>query len=395
MMNSDRVLRRLDQIAHEPRRTVKMGLMPVDDMFFITVLVYAYNPFYTFGVGANTVNGRYGKGSNRFDGGTWRLLRDLKNRHLTGNQAKNAVHKEIQNLTIESAELLKRILTKDLRCGINTTMINQRYKSTMRRDLIPTHDIMKAKDFDSARVKYPCFVSVKVDGLRAVFRKGEFYMRRGTIVQGVEHIAEELSRFTEGPVDGELLVPGRKFDDVSGMLRSHAPVPDAEFWIFDFPLFKNEPFHMRYVYVTELFKDLNFSKVIPHIPVHDLQEIKDSYEKYRTMGYEGLMVKSYYHKYRGTRSYDWMKMKPVVTVDALCTGMYEGEGKYAGQMGGVTIRYEGKSVRVGSGFTDKQRRIFYGDPDLIVGRTIEVYFMERTASGSLRHPRFIRIRSDK
>lgn len=394
-MNSNGVFDRVELIAAESRSTIKLKLMP-DDLMFKTVLVYAYNPFYMYNIGGATVNGRYGRGNEIFDGGTWNLLNMLRDRVLSGNQARKEVQNEIKNLTPKSAELLKRIILKDLRCGISTTLINKRYKPSLKHNLVPTHEIMKAEEYKHSKVSYPCYISPKIDGLRALYRKGDFYSRKGGKILGLSHLIKEFKSIrTEGPVDGELVVPNKPFDDVSGLIRSHAEVPDAEYWVFDIPLYKNEPFHIRLMYMTELFANLKHVKVIRHIPVHSMQEIEEFYEQCRAAGYEGAMLKSYYHKYRGVRSYDWMKLKPMHSADVKCISIYEGEGKYVGQMGGIVVNFGGKRVSVGSGFSDKQRNIFYSNPTLIVGSIVEILYMEKTPGGSMRHPRFSRIRNDK
>ena len=59
-------------------------------------------------------------------------------------------------------------------------------------------------------------------------------------------------------------------------------------------------------------------------------------------------------------------------------------------MKSVVIQHKGETVHVGSGFNHKQRREYYTQPGLIVGRTIEVQYFEecRNSSGkvSLRFP---------
>jgi len=64
-------------------------------------------------------------------------------------------------------------------------------------------------------------------------------------------------------------------------------------------------------------------------------------------------------------------------------------------LGAAIVTYKGKRVRVGSGFSDEQRQQFWANPNSIKGKIIEVQFHEETPDGSLRHPRFVRVREDK
>jgi len=387
MYNSDTMFNRIELIAKETRHKVKKELMP-DDIFFKTVLVHAYSPFINYGIKKLPWEGR---GTKTFDHQTWGMLKALSERKLTGNKMKEVVKSEIYRLSYSSAELLKRILRKDMRCGISVMMINQRYG-----DIVPRNRVMRAESFNEKRIKFPCFIGVKIDGLRAIYRNGKFVTRKGISILGMDHIARELEINTIlGPLDGELLVPNKKFDQTSGLIRNRDPIPDAQYWVFDIPVFGHFPFHIRYEYMVELLRNMKHTKVVYHTPVHNMEEINQFYKNCRSRGYEGAMVKSYYHNYQDRRCHDWMKLKPVESVDVKCIGIYGGKGKYKGQLGGIYIRFQGKQIPVGSGFSDKQRRIFSELPDIIVGRTVEVLFMERTPSGSFRHPRFVRIREDK
>lgn len=47
-----------------------------------------------------------------------------------------------------------------------------------------------------------------------------------------------------------------------------------------------------------------------------------------------------------------------------------------------------KKVGVGSGFSIKERQMFFANPSLIMGKTISVQYLEETDDGSLRHPSY-------
>lgn len=72
-----------------------------------------------------------------------------------------------------------------------------------------------------------------------------------------------------------------------------------------------------------------------------------------------------------------LKIKDVKEYTCKCTGVYEGEGKYTGSLGGIYIEYlatNGKvyTVGMGSGFTDYERDHYWMYPDAIVGKMVEL-----------------------
>lgn len=72
-----------------------------------------------------------------------------------------------------------------------------------------------------------------------------------------------------------------------------------------------------------------------------------------------------------------LKIKDIKEYTLPCVGVYEGEGKYAGMLGGIYVRYratDGKDyiVGVGSGFTDYERTHYWAHPNIIINRMIEL-----------------------
>ena len=80
-------------------------------------------------------------------------------------------------------------------------------------------------------------------------------------------------------------------------------------------------------------------------------------------------------------------------MDLRSVGWFAGRGKHEGRGGGIFVEYRGVKTQVGTGFTDKEREaIATGCHD---GAIAEVEFMELTADGKLREPRFKGWRHDK
>ena len=137
------------------------------------------------------------------------------------------------------------------------------------------------------------------------------------------------------------------------------------------------------------------------------------------LGWEGLIAKRLGSTYQPRRSRDWLKLKCVHQQEVVVGGFTEPKGARAG-LGALLVGvYEGAELRyagkVGTGFdnatlhalyrelqaterptspfagTVKERAVHWVEPTLVV----EVGFGEWTASGHLRHPRYLGRRPDK
>lgn len=97
-----------------------------------------------------------------------------------------------------------------------------------------------------------------------------------------------------------------------------------------------------------------------------------------------------------------LKIKATTEYKLPCIGVYEGDNKYAGMLGGIEVGYtvNGTTYRVGvgSGFADYQRAEYWAHPERIVGKLVEIecFGQSVNANGgrSLNCPIFKRIAGD-
>jgi len=149
VLGSDEALQIIEAIAADASKLGKQAKVSAaaESEEFVRILKYAYDPFITFGVQA-LPNYNHNPCGEQFDEGTWNILDNLAMRHLTGAAAFGAIQRELERLTSDSAELLKRILRKNLRAGFSESTINKAVKG-----LIPEFAYMRCslpKDADLA-----------------------------------------------------------------------------------------------------------------------------------------------------------------------------------------------------------------------------------------------------
>jgi len=135
---------------------------------------------------------------------------------------------------------------------------------------------------------------------------------------------------------------------------------------------------------------------VEHKPLQNktLGEVMKLAEHYVKQGWEGIVLKNKLSPYVCKRSKYWLKVKLFKSIDLLCTGIIPSKKK-KDEISAILIKYKGKECKCGSGFTQEQRREFLRNPDLIVGKIVEVKYQEESKDGCLRFPVFVRVRYDK
>lgn len=273
---------------------------------------------------------------------------------------------------------------------------------------MPNDWCMLAKEWDPKRVKsWPVWVEPKLDGVRVLAlvtknsRQVLFYSRAGKFFTSFDHmkpqvlsIAQQLSKNDTVVFDGEVV--SGEFNKTSGEVRrKEVPCLDAVYHIFDIPSISGTLRERRLQLNLLSLHNATSVRRTTIISAGNEQDVDRIYKGFLLSGYEGAVVKDPNSQYERKRSFAWMKLKESKSIDASIISLFEGRGKYVGKLGGITVNHKGKEVNVGTGFTDEQRQSFWDNAKDLIGQTAEVVYQNETPDGSLRHPRFLRLRGDK
>lgn len=103
--------------------------------------------------------------------------------------------------------------------------------------------------------------------------------------------------------------------------------------------------------------------------------------------------------YECKRTKSLIKVKKFFSCDIKCIDIEEGSGRNKGTLGALVCEYRGNRVKVGSGFSDVDRKHFWLHPEDVVGRIVSVKYKEETKNKdggiSIRFPVFECVRFDK
>lgn len=338
------------------------------------------------------------------------LLNDLAGRHITGNQAKEAVIAVFKLFDKPHFDLYAKVLTKQA-IGVGASTVNKVWPG-----LIPEFKLMLAPNElpQITKVKYPCYIQPKLDGCRAIYKEGEFFTRKGKPFPNVNLTSHfsSLLNMRDFVLDGELYIHNTPFQKFLGSIMNESePIPNAlKFVVYDCVPVKDweaqsckKPYSERIRNVREVIAAVADHKKVIDIAndeVSSPKEAIDLYKKYLTLRYEGAMIKAIDGQYKWkrvtVRSGEMLKLKPFKTEDLEIIDVYEGEGKFSGTLGGIIV--SGPHITptsVGSGFSDAIRKEIWENKSKYIGKTAEIQYFEITEEKSLRFPIFKRMREDK
>jgi len=387
-------------------------------------LVMCLDPLVTFGVKQVPESEKDGKGLSWAD--FKKAANLLIDREKTGHAARDLIIDLIDSSKKDQwNNWYRRILIKDLRCGVSEKTVNNVAKKMDLDFKVPVFSCMLAHDGAKhpKKIKGDCLVEYKYDGVRvlAIVKNGRatLYSRNGKIFNNFPHIENALSKseYNNFVFDGEVMS-----DDFQALMKqvyrkSGAKTDDAYLALFDLlPLkeFNNGKSKLNSIERKEELNKLSktFDNVIKLVDYEIINfDNEDGQNKFSAMnkealdkGFEGLMIKPNDNYYECKRSHAWLKIKPFIEVTLKVVDIQEGSGKHAGKLGAFQVEGEddGKffSLSVGSGLTDDDREKFWSAKDRLIGRMVEIRADAITQSiegehFSLRFPRFKNFRGFK
>lgn len=368
------------------------------------------------------------------------LANKLRRRELTGNAAKAAIRAAAERSHIPTwNEFYRRILLKDLKCGVTESTINKVLEkaATTEADakdyIIPVFSCQLAHDGakppHDKKIKGKKLLDIKLDGVRllTVLDKEQGtvtqYTRNGKLNENFTEVREALAR-TMAELPGSVVLDGEivstSFQELMTQVNRREGVDTSAARLALFDIIPLADFRTgtctidqstRHAILSELETTgllrrttEGLAYVIPKTEVDlDTEEGQKGLADFNRMaldaGYEGVMVKEPTAPYECKRSAAWLKIKPWIEVSLEVVALQEGDAgsKYQGMLGALVCRGvdDGREieVNVGSGLSDEQRGEIWANQDAYIGMIAEVRADAITKDRnsevySLRFPRF-------
>ncbi len=283
---------------------------------------------------------------------------------------------------------------------------------------------------DTATLKYPVLCTPKLDGIRCVVSGGKALSRKFKQIPN-HHIRFSIESFFTGrrEFDGEIMVPGKTFNEVQSLVMRESGKPDFQYFVFDYVLFD---LNASYAERMEDLKDHaetsrqagdwpDWIRLVTPVPICNEAELIEFERQCLELGYEGVMIRSGDSPYKCGRSTlregYLLKLKRFSDSEAEIIGFEEqlrndnelgvnevGGAKRssckaglvpAGTLGAILARdvVTGVEFSVGTGMDDKIRGEIWASKDKCLGRIFSYRFQAVGMKDKPRFPSFKGFRS--
>jgi len=395
------------------------------------ILEYVYDPLMKFHVTSanlkkrNSLKAAFSKVPAYDD--IFDLLKALNAREITGHDAIDAVNKFIQQ-NAKYSELIGNILDKNLKVRIGSPIINDAFPGLINEFKValahPYDKHAKKVNFDVQRWG----ISRKMDGCRCliIVKNGQatFWSRQAHefdnehfdyLRQAVEQVAAKIQK-GDFVLDSELCIVAGEAENFKGAIRIAKtkrgaknifkilqPGESLRLKLFDivsiraFQTGKTKSLNSERQQVLQQWKDQHPSiEVLEQIFVENTTQLEEAMSKAVERGWEGLILRRQDVCYEGKRTANMLKLKKFkdaeFIVQKLDVGPFRAINSDTGLeeeievVTNIYIDNNGVEVRVGSGFSLKERKYYTNRQSELIGATVCVQYFEQTEDGSLRFP---------
>lgn len=415
----------LNSIAATTKRTEKEEILKQLDestaTLFKQIAVAAYDNTHDFWVKVYP-RAEVHTGEITLSDAVSRCMSMLSTRQLTGGNALKFLTDLDSKLSEDDAEVLNRVIERDLKCGATESTFNKIWEG-----LIYSHPYMRCSSFNLKnieRIKTPAFSQTKEDGqyVDIIVDKNSvvhYTSRTGKKFEfNTSDADKEFAEFAETVFMGEVLVIDEKGEylprsEGNGYLNKDASEIDPSrlvFVLWDMiPLqgFEAKRYNSQYVHRYSVLKNIvsasacNRIRLVNTRVVNSVDEIIAHMKEELERGKEGTVIKNFDMIWADGTSTDQVKCKIEFDVELRITGVLEGKNSNKGKLGAFECESEDGlvKVKVGGGFKAKDRVKLFDTAligSIITARANDIVQDRNDLTvWSLFLPRYIKQRPDK
>ena len=227
------------------------------------------------------------------------------------------------------------------------------------------------------------YMSEKLDGIRAYWNGRNLISRNGKIFQAPKFF---IKNFPKIELDGEIWTKRGDFSHISSIVNtkiSNERWKGLTYNVFEVPNAAGS--------LTERLstvEESEYTRVVKQIKIENKKHLYEFLRSVEKKGGEGVVVRDGNLNYYTGRNNKALKVKSYIDEECEVVGYNKGSGKYKNMLGSLVCKMDkGKRVKIGTGFSDKQRK---NPPE--IGAIITFKYYGLTSKGNPRFPVFLRIK---
>ena len=430
-MTAKTFLAKIEAIAATPKKTEKLAVIKTFDEMDRALAKMALDPTVSYYIAKLEPVASNGVGE--FDEEDLTLLRDLSTRTISGNAALEKVKSHMYTLAPEDAEVLRRIILKDLRAGFGASSVNEAFPGWIPDFPYMRCSLPKASNIDKWDWSAGIYCQLKADGSFARVAvdpsmKVLITTRQGNTYPDVPALAklkeDALYCFNLGTeTHGELTVwingvlqPRTIGNGMLNSLQNGGDLPEGAEVQFDcwdqIPLHLavpkgkvTTPYSRRYYDLMCQIANQGADSAVELIEgtiVHSKFEALSVYRSILARGLEGVILKNPNGIWEDTTSKSCVKFKLEVDLDLKIVGFNAGTAgkRTEATFGSLRVQSEDGLLEADvAGFTRDMETWLHANRDSVLGKILCVranalaHPSESNEKYSLFHPRFVELRS--
>jgi len=185
--------------------------------------------------------------------------------------------------------------------------------------------MLAGKCEDPTKIIYPVLGTPKLDGIRGIMVDGKALTRSFKPIPN-RFIRAKLEATCPSGYDGEIVVKGKSFNEVSSAVMSEDGEPDFTYVVFDYCIDPDETYQIR---MKRLWGQPLIPNVVYLFPtiINNAGELDQFEEKCLVDGYEGIIFRSWNSPYKFGRSTEregyMLKLKRFTDSEAVIISFHE------------------------------------------------------------------------
>lgn len=357
-------------------------------------------------------------------------IQKLSNRELTGNDATDHLKVVLESVSSEDATVLKRVVLKDLRCGVGASTTNKAFSG-----LIPEYPYCRCSllsDLKTNNLFSGYLSQLKLDGEFININvtennEVEYFTRNGNsfnspYFEKISNALLKIDSLRNHQLHGELLVKRNGIilprEEGNGMLNSllSGGVLENDCYLFlvlwsYVPLdavkpksADTRPYKEVYNNLLTMFAgvDKSIIDIVETEIVYTENDVRKMYSRVKESGGEGLVIKDPNMVWKDGTSRQQFKIKTEFVVELEIIGFTKGNNKFSETFGSIMMKSADDLLFVDvSGIKDDVRKYISDNRESFIGKIASVksnaICNNKAIEGkySLFLPRLVEIREDK